>query len=1636
MQQLKKEATASKIAELRPRSVTVFIASKFILLSGKWFWDLYADAVFCSDVILSMPVEFPGTQSIIHPDDRESVRATVLESSDKINHLEFRIITTYGEIKTLSGEAIEVAIDEVSIENFQEELMRKALDEKELEDLHLIKTVYESAEKMTRAGIWYYNLATNATWYSNYFFQIYDLPPQSLNPHFNTFAGFIHPEDKESVIDFIDKAYKQRSPLHMEYRIKTSIKEKLVRHTSQWFFNSRGECVLSGTLQDITEVKILEQEAEEKEQAALLYKQLLTLDEQHGAIGHWQVNLLTRKTQYSDSVYRIYGTKAALIMPGIHAFTNFIHPDDRNEVVVAYNKMIQEHTLPDIEFRVVRPDGKTRYISQRGKLLSNGVDLIMAGLIQDVTVQKTLEKRMHNLSENVAMQTFVKRHTEEMAGAGSWTLNLQTGAFAWSESFYSLLGFKPNTVELSYKRLLLFVHPDDQKTFRDEWELVIQEKKEAQFTFRFVTRGEVKYMKASFRILTNEDGAFFIGIVQNITKETVLEQQMFQRVQLAESLAENILDRVIITDINNTIILWNKPCEDVYGIKKDDAIGANFFDVFPQLKTEEELKLFNKVLKGESVSTYNNRSVLHKGYYNLHMMPLWAEKGIEPTGIIHIAHDVTKEVELKQSLNERLAFIESMVESSVDRIIVLDRNMNYQIWNKKCEEYYGWKKEEVIGKNVLEIFPGAQEGYMYAHFRKALKGETVYIPATESASEDYFETYLIPVKNEKEEVTGVLWTVHDLGNEYKLQKQKVREHEVLDALNENYMELDDDYRVRYANQNALDFFASDKELMIGRVIWEMIPQSVDTPIYHAIKKAMEEGISTQDEFVSPLKGTWMNVSVAPTADGVIVVFFDIQHIKETQQRLNESNALLQSVFNASLHGIILLKSLRNENGEIVDFEISLNNAISRKWNGRDLTGDKYAERFPGIKANGLFEAYKKVIETGEPMDMETCYEGEGFSNWYHVTAVKLGDALVATAEDITQRKRAEEELVKNLNIVQQAEQIAGMGSWEYNVATGDFHWSDGMYRLFGIEQGTKVQPQVYMDMALDEDKPIAQRIINNILKPASFEETLRIQNGDIKVLKIKANVLKDGPGQAQKILGIDLDITGIKNAEGKIRESQDLLQQTTIATPDCIAIYDLEKKQPTYLNNCLAQWTGYTNDELVNMGMEERLQFIHPDDRGKLLQFNESINAANDHEVKTIEYRLRKNDGSYICLRNRSKVFKRESGGRPTHILSVLQDVTEEVKLRNDLMERTEYAEAIIDASIDCISVYDKDMRFIAWNKRSEEMTNLKREAIIGKNLLDVFPKMAEHEELMEAYRRSLQGEYVHVPVKKGVYDNHYYERFFLPLKNEAGETYAMIKIMHDVSELVNRNLELKELNKTLGQKNKELEEKNEEITSFAFIASHDLKEPLRKLYTFSDWLLSRETANLSTTGKTYIKKIANSVRRMDMLIEDILVLAKIDSEKAPLNKVDLNAVLERVEGEMKDVIKEKGAEIEADHLPLIDGTDHQVFFLFKNLISNSLKFQSPGNVPQVKIGAEVIKADDKKQYVKVSFADNGLGFDQKYSKQIFHVFQRLHNQREYEGTGIGLAICKKIMENHGGSIRVESVPGKGSVFSCYFPVL
>lgn len=384
-----------------------------------------------------------------------------------------------------------------------------------------------------------------------------------------------------------------------------------------------------------------------------------------------------------------------------------------------------------------------------------------------------------------------------------------------------------------------------------------------------------------------------------------------------------------------------------------------------------------------------------------------------------------------------------------------------------------------------------------------------------------------------------------------------------------------------------------------------------------------------------------------------------------------------------------------------------------------------------------------------------------------------------------------------------------------------------------------------------------------------------------------------------------------------------------------------------------------------------------------------------------------------------------------TEILSFNQTLEQKVHERtSELQQQKDFVETIINSSVDLVCVLDKNLNFIMANKRMNDKYHPDSE-LVGKNLLDVIPDAAQSG-MHASFQKAIGGEYIHEPKFRFPNSHKSFENYFIPLKDNRQTVYGVLAISHDITNIIEASEELEKVNTELMKSNRDLEQ-------FAYVASHDLQEPLRKIQTFTQ--LMGDSLDNEPQLKKYQDKINQSSGRMKQLIQDMLNFSRISNSEDAFVETDLNQVLENLIIDFELLLKEKDAKINYPSLPSIEGIPLQLSQLFANIINNSLKYTE--QKPVIDISCMSLSDDDLKNYPKLNqegkyyrmdFKDNGIGFEQQYSEQIFAIFQRLHGKQTYSGTGIGLALCKKIVENHHGVIFATSQPNEGATFTIILP--
>jgi PAS domain S-box-containing protein len=387
----------------------------------------------------------------------------------------------------------------------------------------------------------------------------------------------------------------------------------------------------------------------------------------------------------------------------------------------------------------------------------------------------------------------------------------------------------------------------------------------------------------------------------------------------------------------------------------------------------------------------------------------------------------------------------------------------------------------------------------------------------------------------------------------------------------------------------------------------------------------------------------------------------------------------------------------------------------------------------------------------------------------------------------------------------------------------------------------------------------------------------------------------------------------------------------------------------------------------------------------------------------------------------------------------ILRDIAMRRRAEAALAEQARLLRDVIDTIPDLVFLKDTNGRFVLDNRAHQRYLGVHAgETLHGKNAWDIYPKeIAEKQEGDDLYVLSTGAPIRHreEAARPAAPNIHWLSTTKMPLRDGTGKIVGLVGVSTDITQ---RKADEEKLRRFAAQ----LERSNAELQNFASVASHDLQEPLRKIQAFGDRLKAKCSGQLGEQGLDYLERMHHAAQRMQTLIQDLLQLSRVSSRAQPFQPCDLAKIVADVVSDLEVRIEQTGGRVECGELPVIDADPLQMRQLFQNLISNALKFHRPDEPPVVRVTGESFFAIDhslpgakpRDRVARIVVEDNGIGFDEKFAEQIFVVFQRLHTKHEYEGTGIGLAVCRKITDRHGGSIMAKAEEGRGATFTILLP--
>ena len=527
-----------------------------------------------------------------------------------------------------------------------------------------------------------------------------------------------------------------------------------------------------------------------------------------------------------------------------------------------------------------------------------------------------------------------------------------------------------------------------------------------------------------------------------------------------------------------------------------------------------------------------------------------------------------------------------------------------------------------------------------------------------------------------------------------------------------------------------------------------------------------------------------------------------------------------------------------------------------------------------------------------------------------------------------------------------------------------------------------------------------------------WEDTFPLRGGDgnYRLFLSRAVPIRDPDGKILRWFGTNTDISESKESGAKYRG---LLE----AAPDAMVVVD-QNGQIVLLNVQAEKQFGYRRDELVG----QRVTDIIPEGFAERLIADGTRSAAEAlaQQIGTgIELSGRRKDGTEFPIEIMLSPLESAEG---TLVTAAIRDISVRRAAEKHLAQMEGRYRGLLEAAPDAMVVVNQIGEIVLLNVQAEIQFGYRRHELVGQKVKNIIPEgfaerlVADALRSAEAALTQQMGTGIELIGRHKNGSNFPIEIMLSPLEN-AEETLVTAAI-RDIT--TRKKAEVHLLHKM-----EELNRSNEELGKFAYIASHDLQEPLRMVASYTQLLARRYKGKLDSDADEFISFAVDGASRMQRLIQDLLVYSRVGTKGQELLETSSEDSLHRALVNLGGAIEESGALVTHDPLPSVMADETQLIQLFQNLVGNGIKYQSPG-IPKVHISASKNGGDKWTFSVK----DNGLGIDPQYFEKIFGMFQRLHKREEFAGTGIGLAICKKIVERHGGSISVESEPGHGATFS------
>ena len=1025
--------------------------------------------------------------------------------------------------------------------------------------------------------------------------------------------------------------------------------------------------------------------------------------------------------------------------------------------------------------------------------------------------------------------------------------------------------------------------------------------------------------------------------------------------------------------------------------------------------------------------------------------------------------------QIENALRESEEQIQKIFSAAPDAVVVIDEEGTIRKWNPKAENLFGWKAGEVTGKLLGDtIIPHryrAAHKKGIKHFLKTGEGpvldKAIEIQAINKNNTEFDVALSISptLVNGKYLFIGFIRDITERKHaEAQIQKQKQEIQDFIDSMSTLSAKLSTDGKILMVNKIAQQASGlSMEELMQTNFTegqWWTFDQDVHLRVRDAFKKACAGNAINYDENIFVFgQVLTINFSLIPimkpdgSVDYIVGEGRDITAQKKAEEKIKESEHMFSTLFYKSP----IMKAITEApTGRYIE----VNDAFADFFEHpkEEILGKTSLELNMLVHSEERDKILKNLQRDGFARDVETQINSKkGKTRWVStsIDAINLNgkDCYLTAAIDITARKEAEEkirqmnmELEKRVeektketiqsekrfrNLIENSTDIISLTDKNFKTV----YRSPSAERITGWTSEERARVG-YIELTHPDDRKRMETTLKEILanpeKPIAVMYRTAHKDGHYIWLEgFMTNMLHD---ESIKAVVANLrDVTERKQAEQALQESQQLL--SAIIENSTAVIY-VKSLQGQYLlvNRRFSELFHLSIDAILG---KTDYDFFSKEQADAFRQMDVRTAAAN--HALTEEEKVPQDDGLHTYISVKSTL--RDDMGKPYAIFGISTDITERKKVEEAILRAEANYREIFDNATDAIYVHEIDTgKIVEVNRRAAELTGYTKEELLSSDPNDFITGHPDYtlEKALNYIQKAATGKqqlFEWLGKKK----DGSFNWFEVNLKKaNIGEEERILAFFREINDRKKAQLEIQKLNESLEQKVTErtaqLESVNKELEAFSYSVSHDLRAPLRIIDGYTEMLVSDYQNELDEESKRMFTIITSNVRKMGQLIDDLLSLSQTGRKELVVFRTDMNRLVKSIIKDQLSLVDQK-ISIKMEKLLPAECDSNLMQQVWSNLISNAIKYSGKQDKPVIRIssykeGTEIIYA----------ISDNGVGFDMKYAGQLFGVFQRLHKATEFEGTGVGLALVKRIVAKHGGRVWAESEAGKGATFFFSLP--